>query len=222
LSTHFEKRDVAFLHILEELRAILLGQTQTPAFESSGGRPIGTIDYIAPEVLCQKDYDMRCDWWSLGVMAYEMLYGVTPFASASAMQTGLKIVGYRSNLNFPSVPKVGRKARDLIRRLLTDADDRLDFEGIQQHPFFAGVNWQLLADVDGPYIPTLKSPDDISAFSPVIDEDEFSSLSMSLSEMSGPPDPQVMKYAFLGFTYKRPKRHVRVADVVFDAPATDS
>jgi hypothetical protein len=65
LSTHFEKRDIAFLHILEELREILIGQTQTAAFEN-GARPIGTVDYIAPEVLCQQDYDVRCDWWSLG------------------------------------------------------------------------------------------------------------------------------------------------------------
>jgi hypothetical protein len=65
------------------------------------------------------------------------------------------------------------------------------------------------------------SPDDVSAFLPVIEEDELSSSSY-VSEMSGPPDPQVMKYAFLGFTYKRPKRHVRTSDVAFDPPAADS
>jgi hypothetical protein len=88
----------------------------------------------------------------------------------------------------------------LIRRLVTDAEDRSTFEGIQQHPFFASVNWQHLADVDGPYVPALMSPDDVSTFLPVIEEDELTSSSSYLSEMSGPPDPQVMKHAFLGFT----------------------
>jgi serine/threonine kinase 38 len=115
LSTEFEKRDTAFRQVLEELKALLIG--------GGGGAPlppppttrrpcsvVGTVDYIAPEVLSQEEYDARCDWWSLGIIVSEMLFGVRPFASRTPTETALKIVRWRSHLNFPSVPKLSETA----------------------------------------------------------------------------------------------------------------
>jgi serine/threonine protein kinase len=221
LSTRFEKRDTTFLEVLEQLRAIMIGETQIPPFEARrpSARPcsmVGTVEYVAPEVLREQEYDARCDWWSLGIMAYEMLYGVTPFASSNRTETALKIVRYDTYLNFPSVPKLSEEALDLMQNLLTDASERLSFEAIQAHPFFTGIDWDHLESMDGPFIPDLQSPEDLSAFEQVQHETQMSTSSMS--EMSDAKAPELMKYAFLGFTYKRPRRSVLSGDVVFDPP----
>jgi serine/threonine protein kinase len=223
LSTSYKKRDVAFREMLVELRAILMGESQIPPSESHGSseRPcsmVGTVEYVAPEVLREEEYDARCDWWSLGVIAYEMLYGVTPFASPSRTETALKIVKYDTTLNFPSVPRLSSEAVDLLKDLLTDAPGRLSFQGIQAHPFFAGVDWAHLERMEVPFIPDLQSPEDLSAFEQVQPTSPTSML--SVSDLSVAKAPQMTKYAFLGFTYKRPRKPVLAVDVNFDPPTT--
>jgi serine/threonine protein kinase len=214
LSTQFEKRDTGFRQMLEELKAILIGEQPIPVFETQSGtsrRPksiVGTVDYMAPEVLSQEGYDARCDWWSLGIIVYEMLFGVRPFASRTPTESALKIVRWRSHLNFPSVPKLSPQAIDFIQRLLTDAEERMTFEQVKQHPFFAGFDWNSLEKGDGPFIPNIRSPEDLSAFEPL---DEESSDRWMASETSEIRQPQVLKYAFLGYTYKRPRKSIATA-----------
>nr|KAJ3420039.1 hypothetical protein HK105_006182 [Polyrhizophydium stewartii] len=86
---------------------------------------VGTNNYIAPEVLLGKGYDKGCDWWSLGVILFEMLFGYPPFCSKNQSQTKAKILNWRSSLYFPDQPYVSDEAKDLISRLVCDAHDRL-------------------------------------------------------------------------------------------------
>ena len=81
---------------------------------------VGTPDYIAPEVFQQKGYNETVDWWSLGVILYEMLVGYTPFFSEDPATTCQKILHYESTFKIPDDIKMSREARDLIERLVTN------------------------------------------------------------------------------------------------------
>ncbi|XP_055461926.1 citron Rho-interacting kinase [Psammomys obesus] len=109
--------------------------------------PIGTPDYMAPEVLTVMNGDRRgsygpdCDWWSVGVVAYEMVYGKTPFTEGTSARTFNNIMNFQRFLKFPDDPKVSSEFLDLIQSLLCGQKERLKFEGLCCHPFFAGTDW---------------------------------------------------------------------------------
>ncbi|KAN0061854.1 hypothetical protein ACQY0O_005847 [Thecaphora frezii] len=86
---------------------------------------VGTNNYMAPEVLRGLGYDQACDWWSLGVIVFEMLFGYPPFVSKSRHLTRQKILNWRQTLRFPPKPKVSREAEDFIKRLICEREDRL-------------------------------------------------------------------------------------------------
>lgn len=72
---------------------------------------VGTPDYIAPEVFMQSGYSKGCDWWSLGVIMFEMLVGYPPFCSESPQDTYRKVMDWRNELQFPGDAKVSDDAR---------------------------------------------------------------------------------------------------------------
>ncbi|GAA5967217.1 hypothetical protein JCM3765_001740 [Sporobolomyces pararoseus] len=86
---------------------------------------VGTNNYMAVEVLRGTGYQVQADWWSLGVIIFEMLYGYPPFVSKSRQQTRQKILNWRQSLRFPPKPRVSREAQDLILALICDKEDRL-------------------------------------------------------------------------------------------------
>ncbi|KAG2414409.1 hypothetical protein HFD88_003600 [Aspergillus terreus] len=93
---------------------------------------VGTSQYMAPEVIRGQSYDGRCDWWSVGIILYECLYGFTPFASKERHETKLKIHHHMKTLHFPaqrtSDKLVSAEAIDLITNLLHEREHRLSCE----------------------------------------------------------------------------------------------
>ncbi|RSM09271.1 cAMP-dependent protein kinase type 1 [Fusarium ambrosium] len=122
----------------------------------------GTPDYLAPEVVSNKGYNKSVDWWSLGILIYEMLCGYTPFwDSGSPMKIYENIL--KGKVKYPAY--VNADAQNLLERLITaDLTKRLGnlYGGpgdVKNHPWFAEVTWDRLArkDIDAPYTPPVKA-----------------------------------------------------------------
>ncbi|KAL7980397.1 hypothetical protein Chor_014726 [Crotalus horridus] len=95
----------------------------------------GSPLYMAPEMVCNRQYDARVDLWSVGVILYEAVFGRPPFASKSFAELEEKI---RSNqpVELPSRPRLSPECRDLLQRLLQrDPQQRISFQAFFAHPF---------------------------------------------------------------------------------------
>ncbi|KAI3409147.1 uncharacterized protein J3R85_019688 [Psidium guajava] len=114
---------------------------------------VGTEEYIAPEIITGTGHSSAIDWWALGILLYEMLYGRTPFRGKNRQKTFANIL--HKDLTFPSSIPVSLAARQLIYALLQrDPASRLGSNNganeIKQHPFFRVINWPLIRCMSPP------------------------------------------------------------------------
>ena len=176
---------------------------------------VGTPDYIAPEIFLYQGYGQECDWWSLGTIMYECLIGWPPFCSETPQETYRKIMNFEQTLQFPDDIHISYEAEDLIRRLLTHADQRLGRHGgadeIKSHPFFRGVDWNTIRQVEAPYIPKLSSITDTRFFPTdelenVPDSPAMAQAALQREQMMKQGNNQAPikeDLPFIGYTYSR-------------------
>lgn len=171
---------------------------------------VGTPDYISPEVLesqssasnLRKPYSNLCDWWSVGVVLYEMIVGDTPFYAESLIGTYGKIMDHENSLQFDPAATISKEAESLIRSFLTNQSERLGKNGVEEikaHPFFKNESWNFdnIHQSVPPVIPDLKSDDDTSNFEDI--DDSNGNL-----EDNCFPVPKAFagdQLPFVGFTY---------------------
>ncbi|XP_052512908.1 myotonin-protein kinase isoform X4 [Budorcas taxicolor] len=169
---------------------------------------VGTPDYLSPEILQAVgggpgtgSYGPECDWWALGVFAYEMFYGQTPFYADSTAETYGKIVHYREHLSLPLADTgVPEEARDLIQQLLCPPEVRLGRNGagdFRKHPFFFGLEWDNLRDSVPPFTPDFEGATDTCNFDMV--EDGLTAME-TLSDMQEGM-PLGVHLPFVGYSY---------------------
>ena len=106
---------------------------------------VGTPDYIAPEVFTQKGYGQEVDWWSLGIIMFEMMIGYPPFYSDSSTETCKKILDWKNYLEIKPEINISKEAVDILKKLINDPEKRLGRNGaeeIKSHPYFKNIDWQ--------------------------------------------------------------------------------
>lgn len=164
---------------------------------------VGSPGYIAPEILLRQAYGINCDWWSVGVIMYEMLYGIPPFFSNDQNETCRKITNWQRTLHFPTGRDVPDEAVDFMRRLMCDRRDRMNYSQIRSHPFFEGLDMDHLREMRALYIPVLSNPLDTRYF-PDIDERQLNTRpaeDRTVKEV----DPHGVMFADFQFNYNSRK-----------------
>jgi serum/glucocorticoid-regulated kinase 2 len=159
----------------------------------------GTPEYLAPEILSGQGYNKTIDWWTLGVLLYEMLAGLPPFYDESTDKM------YQKILHNPLVfgDEIGFRARSILTSLLTrDPSQRLGVNGaeeIRKHPFFEKhIDFKKLLQkkIQPPFKPSVSSPVDVSNFDTVFTAEEPTDSLVEGSKLS-----QTVQAQFAGFSY---------------------
>lgn len=154
----------------------------------------------------KRGYNKECDYWSIGVVLYEMLVGYPPFYAEDALKTCRKILNWRETLRFPPEANISWAAKNLIQSLICDAKYRFGakngMDEFRDHPFFEGVNWDNISSMKPPFLPDLRGPTDTRYF------EDHKPLPQNGNAAEHQPqrptykkDPAVEE--FIGFTFKR-------------------
>ena len=158
---------------------------------------VGTAYYVAPEVLNKTGYGKDIDWWSVGVIFFEMLIGYAPFCSEETKEVCYKVLNWKKYLKIPDDFTLSEEAEDLINKMINNQEERLGKNGIEEikaHPFFKGIDWDNIRNTKAPFIPDIKNDYDTKYFE-----------NFEIEEPFYPPKKKYRKrkdIEFLGYTYK--------------------
>ncbi len=169
---------------------------------------VGTPDYIAPEVFEKGGYGQEVDWWSVGIIFYEMLVGYPPFFSDTPNETCQKIRNFAQYFKIPREAQLSMNAQDLIKRFITAPEERIGINGVEEikaHPFFDHFDWNNVLRMKPPFIPELDSDYDTKYF------DKFEeNKNEPFYPIKSPLDPNLITHTkcktdnkYFGFTYNR-------------------
>lgn len=147
----------------------LSSEVNTPS--GSGREPphfVGTPDYLAPEsILGVGTDDKAVDWWALGVVLYEFLYGMPPFHAESPEKVFDNVISRRISWHDDEI-EMSAEARDLMDRLMcSDANQRLGARGadeVKKHAFFVGIDWDTITTTEASFVPEVTDPESTDYF----------------------------------------------------------
>ena len=141
----------------------------------------GTPEYLAPEIITGEGHNRAADWWSYGILIFEMLCGIPPFYCDNTERMFDLITN--AELRFPKRIQLSDQAKDLIKKLLIKKQDKRlgankGFEEIKVHPFFQGFDFDALLNkkLEAPFIPKLSGKLDVRNF-----DEEFTSEEIATS-----------------------------------------
>ncbi|RFU29207.1 hypothetical protein B7463_g7148, partial [Scytalidium lignicola] len=143
--------------------------------DDSNRRFVGTPDYLAPETVKGVGQDECSDWWSVGCIMFEFLYGYPPFHDETPDKVFENILARRISWPDDDECPVSPEAKDLMNKLLClDPPDRLGAniddkfssggEEIRKHPWFEDVNWDKLLEDEAQFVPAPENPEDTEYF----------------------------------------------------------
>ncbi|XP_056343904.1 ribosomal protein S6 kinase alpha-2 [Oenanthe melanoleuca] len=158
----------------------------------------GTIEYMAPEVVNRRGHTHSADWWSFGVLMFEMLTGSLPFQGKDRKETMALIL--KAKLGMPQFLSI--EAQSLLRALFKrNPSNRLGagFDGVEEikrHPFFVTIDWNKLyrKEIKPPFKPAVGRPEDTFHFDP-----EFTSRTPT--DSPGVPPSANAHHLFRGFSF---------------------
>jgi len=130
----------------------------------------GTPDYFAPELISSSGHNKAVDWWTLGVLIFELMSGHPPFESAYPMQIYTKVMKGINKVVMPQ--KCQGATGELIKALLkNDPGERIAMktggvQNVKDHNFFSGFEWAKMKKLElpPPYVPVVKSKKDLANF----------------------------------------------------------
>merc|ERR1711933_541785 len=163
---------------------------------------VGTPDYIAIEVLYQKGYDKKVDWWSMGVIMFECLVGYAPFHANDPLATCRKIVRYERYFKIPADIKLTKQAVDLMKALVCPAHRRIGWDKIKSHPWFKKVQWNDLKAHKPPFVPKLKNEVDATCFDEIEEEQDIEEVDENVAQ-SGYSTAADQQNRVWGYTFNR-------------------
>mmetsp|Transcript_39476 Transcript_39476/g.100885 ORF Transcript_39476/g.100885 Transcript_39476/m.100885 type:complete len:385 (+) Transcript_39476:646-1800(+) len=167
---------------------------------------IGTVEYMAPEIITGSGHGKSVDWWSVGILLYEMLAGVPPFRAKT--QAALKKQIISGKLKFPKY--LSSQALNILKALLNrDVKKRLGYgqngsEDVMKHQFFKSIHWGRLEnrDVISPFRPQVASNRSVENFDKI-----WTDLTPEDSPCATPDHPRLLE-TFKDFSYHGPESHV--------------
>lgn len=121
---------------------------------------VGTEEYIAPEVIKGCGHTSAVDWWTLGILIYEMIFATTPFKGASRNATFSNVM--RNEVTFPETTPISSFGKSMIRKLLIKdelkrAGSQSGASEVKTHKWFANLSWGLLRNLTPPIVPAFSN-----------------------------------------------------------------
>ncbi|KAH8841111.1 hypothetical protein MCOR27_008712 [Pyricularia oryzae] len=172
--------------------------------EDKNRRFVGTPDYLAPETIKGDPQDETSDWWSVGCIMFEFLYGIPPFHAPEPELVFENILARRIQWPEEMEDEVSAEAKDILNKLLcmnpperlgSNKDEKYPSGGeeIRSHPWFEGMNWDTLLQDEAQFVPQLENPEDTEYFD--ARGATLQSFAEEMEDQTSPPSAPASDYA---------------------------